>query len=190
MNKIASFGMYPSNFAFRVFSVNVGEYDTYPDVTDQTLAQGFSARLGSLSFYTLAECRWITIEIWVAEPSDEICLLPETVRAILVPFSVFEAGTKIADIIGLVEGQVHLTRGEYALVFELKLQDDVEYLNSAQYQENVADCSTQEWCRLTFYPRENSVQPEILRLDAWSEPTYPIDGYAGLNPTYPLLMEI
>lgn len=89
-----------------------------------------------------------------------------------------------------MEGHIDISEGNYALLFELKLRDDVEYLNSPEYQENVEDGWTEEFCRLTFYPRGNAVQPEILRLDAWSAPPYQIEGYARLNPTYPLLMQV
>lgn len=88
MNKIATFGMYPYNFAFQVFKANLRQEETNHDVTDQTLAQGFSSRPGSLYFSTFGECGWITVEVWVAEPSDEISVRPETVRAILLPFLV------------------------------------------------------------------------------------------------------
>ena len=182
--------MYPDYFAFQVFNASLRQEETYHTITDQTLAQGFSARPGSLYFSTLGDCMWITIEVWVAESSDEIHLRPETVRAILVPFSVDRGGVKITHTLGLVEGHVYISEGNYALLFELQLRDDVGYLNSPKYQENVEGGFTEEWCHLTFYPRENSVQPEILRLDAWSAPTYPIEGYAPLKPTYPLLMEV
>jgi hypothetical protein len=189
MNKIATFGMSPYNFAFQVDKANLSQEEPNHDVTDQTLAQDFSSRPGSLYFFTLGDCMWITIEVWVAELADEISIFPETVRAILLPFSVDREGIKITDHLGVMEGHVYISAGNYALLFELKLRDDVEYLNSPQYQENVYGGFTEEWCRLTFYPRDNAVHPEILRLDAWSTPPYQIAGYAPLNPTYPLLME-
>lgn len=189
MNRIATFGMYPDICAFQVYKANLSGEETAHDVTDQTLAQGFSARPGSLCFSTFGDCMWITIEVWVAELADEISILPETVRAILLPFSVDREGIKITHYLGLMEGHIYISAGNYALLFELKLRDDVEYLNSPRYQENVYGGFSEEWCRLTFYPRENAVQPEILRLDAWSTPPYQIAGYAPLNPTYPLLME-
>ena len=189
MNKVATFGMSPYNFAFQVYKANLSQEETYHAVTEQTLAQGFSARPGSLHFSTFGECAWTTIEIWVAELSDEISIRPKTVRAILLPFSVDREGIKIRHQLGLMEGHVYISKGNYALLFELQLRDDVEYLNSPQYQQDVEDGWTQEWCRLTFYRRENSVQPEILRVDAWYSPPYPIEGYARLQPTYPLLMD-
>lgn len=185
MNKAATFGMYPWNFAFRVCSANDGEEERDHDITDQTLAQGFSALPGNLYFSTFGECHWISIDVSVAQASDEITLRADTVRAILLPFSVNGKGIKIIDITGYVEGQVYIKRGQYALLFELKLRNDVDYLNSSQYQKNVEDGWTEEMCRLTFYPRENPVQPEILRQDVWSEPPYFIHSFVPLNPTYP-----
>lgn len=190
MNKLATFGMYPWNFAFRVFDANVDEGETYHEVTDRTLAQGFSARPGSLTFSVFGECHYITIEVYTPEPLEEISVRPETVRAILLPFSVDGKGIKIADITGSVEEWADIKEGNYALLFELKLRDDIEYLNSPQYHENVEDGWTEECCRLTFYPREDAVRPEILRQDAWSDPPYHFHSYSPLNPTYPLLMEI
>ncbi len=130
------------------------------------------------------------IEVWVAELSEQISILPETLRAILLPFSVGKQGIKIGNFIEGVEVSVLIPEGNYALLFELKLRNDVEYLNSPEYQKNTAGGFTDEWCRLTFYPKENAVQPEILRLDTESTLPYPVEGYIPLNPTYPLLMEI
>lgn len=190
MNKIAIFGMYPYNFSFQVYKANLSEDEIYHDVTDQTLAQGFSAHLGSLHFSTFGECAWTTIEVWVAEELDEISVKPETVRAILLPFSVDRKGIKITHQLGSVEGHVYIPEGNYALLFELKLRDDIDYLNSPQYQQNVEDRWTEEWCCLTFYPRENVIQPEVLRVDVWSSPPYKFEGYTPLQPIYPLLMDV
>lgn len=189
MKKIATFDMYPDTRRFRVFDAEISDkITTYH--TAESFYQGFSARPGSFNFSTFGECIGIIIEVWAAKLSEQISLLPETLRAILLPFSVGKQGIKVGNFIEGVEEPVSIPEGNYALLFELKLRDDVEYLNSPEYQENAGGGWTEEWCRLTFYPKENAVQAEILRLD--TEPTlpYPVEGYIPLNPTYPLLMGV
>ncbi|HAJ63218.1 MAG TPA: hypothetical protein DCP31_31610 [Cyanobacteria bacterium UBA8543] len=189
MKKITALELYPDNFAFRIYDASLSSRDTFHTVTQHTLAQGFSRRPGSYNFSTLGDCMNLRIEVWLADQQEEVDLRNDTVRAIMVPFSVSEAGIMIADFMGLVEQLIRLTQGEYALVFEINVRNDAEYLNSPQYQENVEIGFTQEWCYLTFYSRVEPVQPEILRVDAWSSPPYPFQSYCPLNPNYPLLME-
>ena len=179
--------MYPDNFAFQVHDISLSSQKTYHTVTDQTLAQGFSGHPRSYNFSTLGDCLDIRIEVWLADQQEEVYLRSDTVRAIIVPFSC-TAEVIIADLMGLVEQRIFLA-GEYALVFEIKLRNDGEYLSSSQYQENVEGGFSHEWCYLTFYPRIETVQPEILRVDAWSSPPYTLASYYPLKPTYPLLIE-
>jgi hypothetical protein len=92
--------------------------------------------------------------------------------------------------LGTVETRFRLgSHYEFALVFEIKLRNDPEYLNSSQYREDVDQGFTQECCHLTFYPREEPVQPEVLRMDAWASPPYLFSRYTPLNPTYPLVLD-
>lgn len=191
MKKIVTSNISPDNHGFRFFDADITDITTtFHDVTDELVKQGFSAQPGSFNFYTFGECMGFIIEVWVAELSEQISVLPETLRAILLPFSVGKQGIIVGDFIAGVEVPVLIPEGNYALLFELKLRDDVEYLNSPEYQKNAARGFTDEWCRLTFYPRENAVEPEILRLDTESTLPYPVEGYIPLDPTYPLLMEI
>ena len=190
MRKIDTFDISPDNHAFRVFNGDISDkIIAYHDVSAESVKQGFSGQSGSFNLCTFGECMGFIIEVWVAEISDPISVIPETLRAILLPFSVGKQGIIVGDFIAGVEVPVLIPEGNYVLLFELKLRDDVEYLNSLQYQENIDDGWTEECCRLTFYPRENAVQPEILQLDAWSAPPYFIHGYAPLNPTYPLVID-
>ncbi|MEB3181100.1 MAG: hypothetical protein VKL59_19000 [Nostocaceae cyanobacterium] len=189
MHKITALEMYPDNCAFRIHDASDSIRDTYHPVTDRTLAQGFSGSPRSYHFSTLGDCRNIRIEVWLADKQEEVKLRTDTVRAVMVPFSLSQAGILIAELSGFVEQRIFLGSGEYALVFEIKLRNDAEYLNSPRYQENVEDGFTEESCYLSFYPREQPVQPEILRVDTWSYPPCPSQSYCPLNPTYPLLME-
>ena len=189
MKKIATFDMYPDTRRFRVFDAEISDkITTYHSA--ESFEQGFSARPGSFNFSTFGECMGIIIEVWVADLPDQISVIPETLRAILLPFSVGKHGIIVGDFIAGVEVPVLIPEGNYALLFELKLRDDVEYLNSPEYQENAAGGWTEQWCRLTFYPKENAIQPEILRLDTESTLPYSVEGYIPLNPTYPLLMGV
>ncbi len=88
------------------------------------------------------------------------------------------------------EELIQVNEGNYALVVELKLRNDAEYLSSSQYQEDIQGGFTEEYCYLTFYQREKLQEPEILRLDTWLSPPYEFDSYCPLEPTYPLLIEV
>jgi hypothetical protein len=118
--------------------------------------QGFAWREESVSFATLNGFGWIDIELVTA---DQVTLKPESQRAILVPFKVPESG--LVEISGTNQGKViSLARGNYALVYETASRNEDEM-----------------WCRLTFIPTSEPVEPQILKAD-------PL-----LSPQYPLLME-
>jgi hypothetical protein len=190
MKKITALDLYPDNGVFRIFDASLDQVYTFHDVTKQTLAQGFSRSPGSYNFYVLADCMNLTIEVWLTDQQEEIQIKPDSIRAILVPFSVPAAGIMIGDLQIQVEQQIAIPQGEYALLFELKVRNDPEYLNSERYQQYVEGSFTEESCCLTFYPRKEPVQPEILRVDTWlSPPPYALQGYCPLKSTYPLLME-
>ena len=124
MKKIATLDMYPDTRRFRVFDADISDkITTYH--TAKSFDQGFSARPGSFNFSTFGECMGIIIEVWVAELSAQISVLPETLRAILLPFSVGKQGIKAGNFIEGVEEAVLISEGNYALLFELKLRDDV-----------------------------------------------------------------
>lgn len=131
----------------------------------------------------------ITIEVWYAGELEEVCLRDDTIRAIKIPFSV-SGWFKIGNCMGATEVSLSTCPGNYALLFEIKLRNDREYLNSSLYQENIEGGFTEEWCYLTFYPRAEPIQPKILRLDAWSSSPYHLESYSPLKPIYPLLMEV
>lgn len=191
VRKIKALELSPYNRTFGIYDASLSIRDAFHDVTVQTINQGFSRSPGSYNFYTLSGCMSLTIEVWLADQREEIALRPDTVRAIMVPFSISKAGIMIADLLTTVEELIQIPEGEYALVFEIKLRDDAEYLSSSRYQEYGTDGFLEESCTLTFYPRVKPVLPEILRVDVWtSPPPSNLQDYSPLNPTYPLLMEI
>jgi hypothetical protein len=190
MNRITTFDIYPDNLGFRVWDANLDGEETYHEVNEQTLRQGFSSRLGrSVNFSTLGECMRMTIEVWYADSSENICIREDSARAILVPFSV-GGWWKIGDFRGHMEVSLSTYSGYYALLFEIKLRDDDAYLHSSQYQANVDIGCSEEWCYLTLYKRDKPIQPEILRLDACASPPYDLASYSSLDPIYPLLMDV
>lgn len=190
MNRTTTFDIHPDNFGFRVWDTDLDGEETYHEVSEQTLRQGFSSRLGrSVNFSTLGDCMRMTIEVWYADSSENICLREDSVRAILVPLSV-GGWWKIGDFRGHMEVSLSTYSGHHALLFEIKLRDDDEYLHSSQYQENVDIGCSEEWCYLTLYKRDEPIQPEILRLDAWASPPYDLASYSSLDPIYPLLMNV
>jgi hypothetical protein len=188
MRKITRLDLSPEYSILQVYNANLEDDYVYHLITNQTMDQGFSGFSESYNFYSLGDCFNLSIEIWLADEQESIVLKSDTVRALMVPFSSSESGIKIANTGRTSEYLVQIPKGEYALVFEIKLRNDNEYLNSESYRSNVAAGFSEECCYLTFYHREEPVQPELLRLDAWSAPPYDLQGYTRLNPTHPLVM--
>jgi hypothetical protein len=85
-------------------------------------------------------------------------LNPQSQRAILVPFKVTANTIIVSDLVN--DHKVEIPSGDYALLFE-----------AYQAKED------EMWCRLTFIPTSEPVEPQILKAD-------PL-----LSPQYPLLME-
>jgi hypothetical protein len=176
MAKIVSLELYPDGSGVYVYDAALN-FSHLNHAAEHILTQGFSGHPRSYKLFTLGECQ--NLEVTVLQPdidssSSEIVLRQDTVRALVVPFSVSDSqsGIFISHIMRLVEVHCWL-RGntEYALVFEIKLRDDASYLSSAEYQQDIDGGFTQECCYLTFYPVETPVQPAILRADTWD--TYP-----------------
>jgi hypothetical protein len=128
----------------------------FNDWTRQHGRQGFSWRDGSVSFSTLTDYGIVKIEV---ATEAEAHIHKQTTRAILVPFRIPEGG-KIE--VGNLDYQeiIKLNPGNYSLLFEIHRTKEDEM-----------------WCRLTFIPTSEPVEPQILKAD-------PL-----LSPQYPLLME-
>lgn len=188
MRRIKTLDLLPDNHTFGIYDVNLGLREVFHEFTDQTMTQGFSRHPGSYNFYPFTECMHLSIEVWLADPQDEVVLKPNTVRAIMVPYSVPQAGVKISDLMTLVEEVIPIPEGEYALVFELWPEDEQEALNRSSDQDYSIGF-VNEYSTLTFYPRTAPVIPEILRVDRWTSPPN-LDTYWPLNPVYPLVMEV
>ncbi|WNZ26897.1 hypothetical protein HJG54_34260 [Leptolyngbya sp. NK1-12] len=111
----------------------------------------------------------VKIEVWLA---DHASIQEDTIRAIVVPFSVGSSGTVAVQSVIDRPGSslVSIPEGNYALVFEAGVR--AEYRQDPAYQGRKA-ALLPSWCRLTFIPQE-SVQPEILRADERLSPTYPL----------------
>ena len=174
MTKIKSFELSVSYSTVAVFDPSAPGLDDgfFLYFRGEHEGQGFAWNPGNFNFRTFMNDEFSSafIEVWLA---DEISLMPDSVRAILVPFSVGKSGIVINSD---MDEEVPVPEGNYALVFEMKLRDDEEYFKSPRYQTDLETSQRSVWCRLTFIPKE-SVEPEILREDA------------GLSPDYPLLME-
>jgi hypothetical protein len=104
--------------------------------------------------------------------SEVIDILPSTTRAILLPFTVGSKGIILSDPVGS-SLKFSIPVGDYALVFEFKPRDDLEYINSAAYEEDVSSGLVQIWGRFTFVPQQN-VEPAILKADEFIDATYPL----------------
>jgi hypothetical protein len=203
MNKTASFELCADNSVLYVYdsALNFGDLN---HGADHILTQGFSGHPRSYKFFTLGECTNLKVEVWSPEvgcKQPEIVLRDDTVRAVMVPFSLnHRSKVAVSHMLGILEVRFGLrSNREYALVFEIKLRDDAEYLNSSEYQQDVEGGFTQECCYLTFYPREETLnprekpkeplKPEILRADAWEAPPYLFNRYTPLIPRDSLILD-
>ena len=61
-----------------------------------------------------------------------------------MPFSLSGGWIKIGDSRGHIELTISNRSGNYALLFEIKLRDDEEYLKSSEYQENLRSDMTED----------------------------------------------
>jgi len=148
------------NFGIFYHQLIVFDESTAPvpnDWREQHVAQGFSWRPGTVSFATLGDFGDLRVEVRVA---DNLDVLPEAVRAVVVPFAVLPPGrVGLSDTVDDVTTRV--PPGHYALLCE------IGYLSEKEGEEA-------EWCQLTFAPRRD-VQPEILlRADELLSPQYPL----------------
>lgn len=189
MRKTKAFSLPPYNHTFGIYDANLGLREVFHEFTDQTMTQGFSRHPGSYNFYPFTYCMHLSIEVWLADPQDEVVLNPNTVRAIMVPYSVPKAGVKISDLLTLVEELTPIPEGDYALVFELWPEDEQASLDRSSDQDYSEYGFENEYSTLTFYPSTTPVMPEILRVDRWTSPPN-LDTYWPLNPVYPLVMEV
>lgn len=90
--------------------------------------------------------------------------MPDALRAIQLPFEVGSAGLCIqGNTYDLVDPiAIDLPTGSYGLLFEYKLRDDPEYLQSEQYAFSRGMNATEVYCRFTFSLQAN-VEPKILK---------------------------
>jgi hypothetical protein len=131
----------------------VGDFNEW---NSQHWEQGFNWRSGSVTFRPLIGFGVTEIEVVLA---SEIKLASNTQRAILVPFNV--SGEVQISSINYWQ-TLFIPAGKYGLIFENELLDEQ---------------NEKMWCRLTFIPTSEPVEPQILKAD-------PL-----LSPQYPLLME-
>lgn len=194
MNRLAALELYPDNSLLYVYDA-VLDFSSLNHGAEHILTQGFSGHPRSYKFFTLGECMNLRVEVLSPEiylSQQEVVLRDDTIRAVKVPFSISNSqeGVMLSVGLGTVESRFRFgSNNEFALVFEIKLRNDPEYLNSSEYREDVDGGFTQECCYLTFYPREEPVQPEVLRMDAWASPPYLFSRYTPLNSTYPLILD-
>jgi hypothetical protein len=162
--------------SIRIYSVDDPDVGTLA-FEQQHLSQGFAWSPAEVDFYVdfnknqLEACGGL-FEVYLA---NQIEVASDSTRAVLVPFTVGERGINVSDVVGSYV-DIPIPKGHYALLFELKPRDDIEYLNSEQYQCNIEAGFIELFCRLTFVLQE-SVVSEVLRSDEY------------LSPSYPLLME-
>lgn len=141
------------------------------DWQDQHDAQGFTWRPYSVSFRTIGSDDKCNVEVWSA---SEISIQSDTIRAIVVPFSVPQSEMiAVTNAISYPEHNIQLASGNHTLIFEYGFRE--EYWEDPKYQELYA-LFVPTWCRLTFI-LDYTTEPQVLRADK------------DLSPVYPLLME-
>jgi hypothetical protein len=128
----------------------------FNDWTKRHVAQGFSWRQESVSFATFQDGGRLHVAV---REDSQITLRHDTLRAIVVPFTVSPTGKVEATSISSNGRIIDIPPGRYALVFE-----------------HGVDASDTMWCRLTFVAQE-SVEAAVLRADP------------ELNPRVPLLLD-
>lgn len=157
--------------AYSTISVYNTELDfPYNQWTEQLIHQGFAWRKGSVAFSTIGSTS-VNLEIFFSECYE---VLPETQRAIIVPFTIENSG-RIAVSDDTDNYVIDIPIGEYALLFENGFLSDVK----CSEQENELGLRPM-WSRLTFTP-STVLQAQILREKPGAE--------IPLSPAYPLLME-
>jgi Competence protein J (ComJ) len=177
MNKKACFD---TGIFYGQFLVWPGFRDEYPGgdasetFSDDEYAQGFTWDSRGITFLRIfydVECYEAQVEVWEA---NEFSLCPDTIRAVILPFTITEGGLVVTDMyVGNDTQIVPFAPGNYALTMEMKPRDDDEYLNSQKYLEDVEGSRIQAWCRLTLIPKDELIQPEILRDESGSRLTPP-----------------
>jgi hypothetical protein len=174
MNKKAAFDIPVYCAQFLIWSGFPDEYPESPGLSPEEYNQGFAWASEVVTFivhnFGVNECFGAHVEVWEA---DEISLHPDTIRAIVLPFTITKGGLVVSGLYGN-EQTVPFTPGNYALVMEMKPRNDDEYLNSQEYQEDMDGGHMKVWCHLTMVPKEEPVQPEILQVEKELFPTYPL----------------
>ena len=133
--------------------------DPMNDWSDVHAAQGFTWRPGSVSFGTLVDSYPLRVEVRYA---TEIDLIPNTIRAIVVPFIVPTSGRLgLSDMVQVVE--TTMPPGPYALAFETGFR--------------TGDPEDGTWVRLSFIPQE-AVEASILIADEGLNPPETLDMHA------------
>lgn len=126
----------------------------------QHVAQGFVWMPWSVGFGLLHDFGDHFVEIHL---DNSIQVLPNAVRAILVPFKMQPTG-EVALINCVDVCTIALPPDAYALLFEIGYIGD-------RVPEDLDDAAF--WVRFTFVPQPE-VQPAILRADEELSPTYPL----------------
>jgi hypothetical protein len=165
--------------------------DEYPYIGYRESRQGFAWTSDliiflALRFFGLGHDSCYRARIEVCE-ADKISLLPDTIRAIILPCSIVEEGLVFSASRESAEHIVPWTPGDYALVMEMKIRDDMEYINSQKYQQDLEANRTQAYLRFTLFP-QTKVEPDILRLDKELAP-YPLRMGPGKKANFEIDIE-
>ena len=152
---------------FVIYSDQIGVINPpeflFNDVKQHHLDQGFSWRLGGVTFFVLALATWVDVQVHL-ESSCEIST--NALRVMKIPYRVNADGQ-----VGILDpsGKPHLidvAPGNYALFFEVGLVDEeraaaLDVHNLRRYDAGL----TPNWFRFTFVPVEQLPTPKVLRAD-------------------------
>jgi hypothetical protein len=164
----------PDLNGLEVYAPDYIEPDVLLNMTDDHYDQGFGWTPHYILFKIALYEHYASGE-WLEGCSGAVCEayledalppnpMPDALRAIQLPFEVGSAGICIqGNTYDLVDPiAIDLPVGSYGLLFEYKLRDDPEYLQSEQYQFCRGMNATEVYCRFTF-SRQADVKPKILK---------------------------
>jgi hypothetical protein len=126
--------LYLSYSQFCVFLSSLDQ--PYNDWSDRNYTQGFSWRLGSVSFRTLVDEGEHKVNIYINE--GEPALSSEVVRAFRVPFIIKDRNIEVGSITDAIS--LELPEGDYILRVEfVSLSSDGLYEVNARFNKGVCE---------------------------------------------------
>jgi hypothetical protein len=169
-----SLSIAPDISSLEMYVPDYVEPDALLNVTKAHHKQGF-AWTSHFIFFNIALNEHYASGEWLEGCSGAVCEayledalppnpMPDALRAIQLPFEVGSAGLCIqGNTYDLVDPiAIDLPIGSYGLLFEYKLRDDPEYLQSEQYAFSRGMNATEVYCRLALLHNDSAFRLKAL----------------------------